>query len=277
MNNLLQLRQTIRQSINQRLIDALSKNKVPWFRAWNNHPNAGFPTNVISKKRYSGINSLLLQLTATERGYHSKYWGTSKQWETLGGTVKLGETGTSVSFYKTLFNAHQVEGLDEYCVNVSFNSPNVVDLDFAEVNHLICIVNISIIYGGSRAYYTRPIGNWPNHTAGDEIVMPPLNHFADPIEYYITVLHEIAHYVEVRLDWVGTTAEGELIAEIVACQLGAECGITNNDWKNHNKYLELWLTSMKTDVNWIFKATSQASRVVNYVLERRSFFKFTNS
>lgn len=272
MNTLLRLRRNILKSLNQRLINALKNGIVPWFRPWNNDSNAGFPSNILSKKRYCGINPLLLQLTANLKGYHSRHWGTCKQWESLGGITKAGEVGTSVSFYKTLFNAEQIEGVDKYCVNVSFNSPNVIDLDFTNAINLIKATKAKINHCGNRAYYTRPFVNvavYPTVCSGDEITIPLLQHFADPTEYYITVFHEIAHWSDLRLGFDWKTAGlpmCELIAEIVSCQLGAECGITNNDWKNHDKYLESWLEAMNADVNWIFKAAKQASKITDFVL-----------
>ena len=51
----------LRQQITNRIVEALETgNLPPWRKPWRCDPNAGIPTNVISKKRYSGINVLLL-------------------------------------------------------------------------------------------------------------------------------------------------------------------------------------------------------------------------
>src|SRR5262252_1667257 len=78
----------IRQRVTTRILDALQRGVAPWRKPWSALENTGFPTNVISKKRYSGVNPLLLELAALETGFQSKWWATYPQWQTLGGQVK---------------------------------------------------------------------------------------------------------------------------------------------------------------------------------------------
>jgi antirestriction protein ArdC len=47
-----------------------------------------------------GVNVWLTSLAADERGYSSPYWLTFKQAEQLGGSVRKGEKGTLVVFWK---------------------------------------------------------------------------------------------------------------------------------------------------------------------------------
>ena len=78
----------IRQRITNQIIDALkSGNLPPWRKPWASHRNAGFPTNVVSKRSYSGINPMLLLLSAEKHDFRTKWWGTYRQWEQLGGNV----------------------------------------------------------------------------------------------------------------------------------------------------------------------------------------------
>ena len=62
---------------------------------------------------------------------------------------------------------------------------------------------------------------------------------------YPTLLHEIAHWSEVRVGWdreKETYAMGELIAEIASCYLAAELNIPNGEpLDNHAAYLKSWL------------------------------------
>ena len=83
----------LREEITARLHDALQKGCLPWRQPWVNHPNAGLPCNVISQRRYHGVNTVLLGLVANDAGYESKWWGTFKQWRKLGGSVKHREMG----------------------------------------------------------------------------------------------------------------------------------------------------------------------------------------
>ena len=53
----------IRQTITEQIANALKEGKtLPWRTPWVRHPCAGLPTNIVSNRRYSGINVLLLNL-----------------------------------------------------------------------------------------------------------------------------------------------------------------------------------------------------------------------
>jgi len=60
---------------------------------------------------------------------------------------------------------------------------------------------------------------------------------------------------------------GELVAEMSACFLAQELGIPNAEsLDNHTAYLAGWLKSMRSDPAFIFKASTQASKVSDYLL-----------
>ena len=100
----------LRQEITNRIIESLkSGNLPPWRPSWSSHINAGSPTNVVSKKRYSGVNPMLLRIAAARHALKSKYWATFNQWKDLGGKVMRrpdhvpsGEWGTSIVFFKPI-------------------------------------------------------------------------------------------------------------------------------------------------------------------------------
>ena len=76
----------IRQRITSTIVEALKGGGLPpWRRPWAADPNAGFPVNVVSKKKYRGINPLLLAIAAMRHGLKGKWWGTYNQWKELGG------------------------------------------------------------------------------------------------------------------------------------------------------------------------------------------------
>ena len=88
--------------------------------------------------------------------------------------------------------------------------------------------------------------------------------------FYPTALHELAHWSEIRVGWdrsKNNYAMGELVAEIASCFLAAELGIPNTEpMENHAAYVKNWLSSMKDDPNYIFKASKQASKVCDFFL-----------
>ena len=65
----MQSQNQIRQQITQQIISALEQSSIPWRRPWTTSKNAGRPANVLSKRAYSGINPLLLELHALEHGF----------------------------------------------------------------------------------------------------------------------------------------------------------------------------------------------------------------
>jgi antirestriction protein ArdC len=82
----------IYQTITDRFIDQLKKGTVPWQMPWRG------VQNIVSRKPYRGINSLLLG--ATE--FQSPFWLTFKQTLDLGGHVKKGAKSSPVIYYKFL-------------------------------------------------------------------------------------------------------------------------------------------------------------------------------
>ena len=84
--------------VTDRVIEALEAGTVPWQKPWT---AAGIlPTSVATGRAYRGINVLLLAMTAQAKGYESPYWMTFNQARDLGGTVRRGEKGTTVIFWK---------------------------------------------------------------------------------------------------------------------------------------------------------------------------------
>ena len=97
-----------RTSITNQIISALKDgNLPPWRKPWTNGHQSGFPTNVVSKRSYSGVNPMVLMVAAQKMGFTSKYWATFNQWSELGGSVKRrpdhiqpGNWGTKIVFCK---------------------------------------------------------------------------------------------------------------------------------------------------------------------------------
>ena len=79
--------------ITQQIVTQLEHGTVPWRRPWRSR---GVPRNLLSLKPYRGINVWLL----LSRPYTSPYWCTYKQAQEIGGTIRKGEKGTTVVFWK---------------------------------------------------------------------------------------------------------------------------------------------------------------------------------
>jgi len=288
----------IQQQITNRILEGLKAGCVPWRKTWRPDKNSGSPANAISKRNYSGINPILLDLVAMSRGYTSRYWATYQQWASLGAQVQKrpsdvepGHWGTQIVFYKqiektkiengeektdsfpvlrtfTVFNIDQVEGesVDHFRASTEA-APEPIQPDFAAAREAITATGADIRFGGDQAFYVRPSGEFPHHTGGDFIQMPHPGQFIAPNEFISTSFHELVHWSEVRLGWKGSYAMGELIAEIGACYAAAQLGIPGStDLENHTAYLAGWLKALESDPKAIFKAASQASKATEFIL-----------
>src|SRR5579883_1407793 len=93
-------RPSIYQTVTDRIISSLKAGVIPWEKPWNTPHFAGgpFPRNFYTGKPYRGINVLLLWSS----DYSSPFWLTFKQAQALKGSVRKGEHGTQIIFYKQL-------------------------------------------------------------------------------------------------------------------------------------------------------------------------------
>lgn len=282
----------LKARITKRIVDALKRGVKPWVRPWTGgDPNTiGMARNVVSKKRYRGINPLILEDAAAIHGFTSPYWGTFEQWKNLGGMVKKrpanvhpGEWATGIIFWhpftKTVvnkktgkdevkkflmmrsynvFNLDQVNGEKLNRFRPAAVPPEPVNPDFQVAVDLMTNSKADIRHGGDKAYYS---------TRGDFIKLPFKKHFGKEGEYYDTAFHELAHWSEKRLEWKNTYAMNELVAEITACYVSAELALPqSNDLGNHQSYVASWLEAMNNDPKFIFAASTQASKVSNFLL-----------
>jgi antirestriction protein ArdC len=287
----------IRSRINDQILAALSDptKLPPWRQPWNcSDANVGPSCNIVSQRRYTGVNPLLLEIAAHRHALQSKWWGTFRQWEALGGRVNRrpdnvppGQWGTQIVFCRpvtktqirdngeefedkffvlrtyTVFNLEQVSGpFDKLRVGNAPLPVHEIEQRCEQAEAVMAATGADIRYGGNKACYS---------IAGDYIQMPHRQQFALP-EFYETAFHELTHWTEhaKRLNWDRDKegyAMGELIAELGGCYMAAELGLpTSQNLENHVAYLRSWLSGMQNDARFIFKAAAQANRAVDYLL-----------
>jgi antirestriction protein ArdC len=289
----------LRTAITARIVDALTTGGLPpWRQPWRMDHNCGMPTNVVSKKNYTGINPLLLAIANHTYKFQSRWWGTFNQWKDMGGKVNArpshiapGKWGTQIVFCRpvskteksadgdetdktffflrtyTVFNLDQVEGesLDHLRAGNAPITAADTHARHEEADRVVSATWADIREGGDRAYY---------RFKEDYIQMPDRERFVSSESYYETLLHELTHWTEhpTRLNWnraekENTYALGELVAELGACYLMGEIGLPLADtWKNSASYLQNWLKAMNADPRFIFKATAQASKATDHIL-----------
>jgi len=265
----------IRQRVTNEIIEALESRGCPWHMPWSPSRNTGFPTNVITRRRYSGVNPLLLQIAALERGFHSKWWGNVEEWASLGGQVK--GCGTAIVLREingerhaatmpllrehVVFSADQVEGVEQY----QPQAPKVdVQPDFEPAERVIAATGADIReVDAGKAWYFYP----PN----DYIELPPRSSFIFGIGgvkgWYDTAFHELCHWSEPRLGWNGGYALNEMRAEMGAGFIAAAIGIPSYGPTNHHfNHVDAWVAALRDDHRTIFRVSRAASAVVKFLL-----------
>lgn len=292
----------LRKQLTDQILFALNEGIVPWKQPWSLDPNCGRPLNGDTKRPYNGINVLLLALHNHRFRADSRYFATYRQWQSMGGQVMArpeavpkGKWGCQIVLFKpvtkTKTNRNGEEVEDKFCVMRQFTVFNIEQVEGSHLDHLragyagnvtdtsesieavdqlINNAGVDIFHGGNSAHYEPGI---------DAITMPHKHQF-DGAAYYETLLHEMCHWAEHpdRLNWnrsdAGNTyAMGELVAEMGACFLCSELGLPF-EVESHAAYVQGWARKLhdavQIDPSFILKASTQASKVTDYILSFRT-------
>ena len=89
------------QQITDQILEALEQGVMPWQKPWDSGwPQMAIPCNGESGRQYSGINVLLLWMSAIRKNFTQRKWVTFQGANHLGGQVRTGEKSTVIIFYK---------------------------------------------------------------------------------------------------------------------------------------------------------------------------------
>jgi antirestriction protein ArdC len=286
------------EAVTARIIESLKAGVIPWAKPWKgNGSNNPFPRNFKTGAPYRGANILILWSSP----YSSPYWLTFKQAKELGGTVRKGEKGTQILFWKisakdaeknqpveitddkerksffcrsyTVFNVEQCDGLKIPETIATLPEINQDERCEAIVSGWAShpSLNLDNAHEG-RAYY-RP--------GTDTVHMPIRSRFVDAPHYYATLFHELVHSTghKSRLDRTFGESFGdhlyskeELVAEVGSGFLCAIAGIANERTEqNSTSYIQHWIEALKGDSRLVITAASAAQKaadeIVGYAFE----------
>ncbi|MEO7214201.1 zincin-like metallopeptidase domain-containing protein [Mucilaginibacter sp.] len=275
--------------VTNRIIEQLKHNIVPWQKPWT---EAGYPVNLITNIPYRGMNVWML----ASLGFAQNYFITWKQLKAAGGTLKKGEKGHLVVFWKPapatdendvqstsdkppvlryyiVFNIAQTEGISHFVT--ASDSPYSVSTIGACDEILEMMSNApKIKHSKQKAYYSP---------AKDYINMPKQETFKTTESYYSTLFHEVIHSTghQSRLNRKGIVdnpdfgtemySQEELVAEIGACFLNSVVGIGAVEFDNSVSYINGWLEKLQKDNRVIVYASSQAQKAAEYILNVRPY------
>lgn len=272
--------------IAETLIEKIRSGTAPWQKPWSAVQDV--PVNGTTGKRYRGGN--MMWLMAQER--EDPRWMTYKQAQSIGAQVRKGEKGTPVVYWKfeeerivkdengqekkvitrlerprsftsTVFNAEQIDGLPpletpkEKSWEPVQRAEDILAASGAHIEHK----------AGNRAFY---------RSSEDKIVLPRQEQFMSADGYYSTALHELGHWTghasrlnrEVGRNPFGSFeyAREELRAEIASMMLGREVGLSGREDDSHAAYVENWCQILHDDPREIFRAASDAEKIMDFVL-----------
>jgi len=273
--------------INSKIIELLEQGTVPWRKTWNAQSN--YPKNLISGKRYQGVNVFLLGC----QQYSSPWFLTFKQCQDRGGHIIKGSKSTPIIFYKWLdkndsddetsttgkipllryysvFNIEQTEGIPAPEPEETLNSFDPITM--AEEIVAAMPMKPDIRYGGNKAYYSPAL---------DYVQLPHLHTFDSAEEAACCKFHELIHSTghAYRIGRKGVTetsyfggheySKEELVAEMGAAFLCGHAGIENTTIENSAAYIAGWLKALKNDKTLLIQAASAAQKASDYILNVR--------
>ena len=275
------------------VIEHLERGVMPWRKSWKDRKpvaGEGVPHNAISGRPYNGIN--FLQLSMVGIRYTSQSWLTFNQAREAGGSVRKGEKGTAIVFWKpmdktkreedgtlkhekflmlktfTVFNVEQCDGLKLPKRRAVVEPVAPVDPNDAmgPARCLVgALVGCSVSYGGNQAFYSP---------GADAIRLPEPGQFSSMDHFRATLAHEASHATGAkhRLDRNLTGRFGsdsyaaeELVAELSAAMVGARLGLDTSLLEHHSSYLAGWLKVLKDDRKALLTAASLAQKACDYL------------
>ena len=292
----------VRQEITSRVLAYLEEGTVPWRKAWTSASSR--PTNALTQKSYSGINSLILGMAMFENADFASdnRFLTAVQANELGMHIRKGEHAAARVIRMVEVDRRKAEKESDGDVIAEENGKYLVMKTYA-------VFHASQLDPGLPPIVSTKASVTPVAAVGtivnamketglkiaegpfepvfipklDLIRMPPMASFKGvdagdtEANFYGTLLHEIAHSVGApkRLARFGMSqmtlrerAMEELVAEWSAAMMCSSIkGIKlgEDHIQQHSAYLASWMQALKDDKSAIFKAAAAAQRTCDYL------------
>jgi antirestriction protein ArdC len=212
--------------VTQRFMELLDQGVVPWRKMWRPQLQRPGLCNGVSGHHYRGSNVLLLGFEMLRKSYEHPYWLTWNQIKNLGGSVRKGEGGAIITFFRDLTvqstqeKANAATGKLE-TLQVEKTIPllrftkvwNVGQTREVEVERLPAhqqwlkkaaeqpVRHFEPIEAAQTLVHAMPTPPLIRHGIDrpgylpslDAVVMPHPEQYDPPEEYYATLFHELGH------------------------------------------------------------------------------------
>jgi len=277
-----------------------------WNKGWFNIEGFGVAKNVATETEYNGFNQMFLSLITDFKGFSLNSWMTYNQAKNMGANIIKGSKSFPVVFWTTtyydpmtkkryqredlnklpstivdrlkmfssgkhynVFNVEQIEGLKDSFYEIPNLPPlteNFVKNDLAEL--VLHGVGANVNIKASQGAFYMP--------ATDSITLPLREQFKGGEEFYKVAFHELSHWTghksRLNRDLKGMGAKTdyafeELIAELGSVFVASKLGF-NSDMSNSVEYLNSWLKCLKSDPEFIIKASQSAEKAANFIIAK---------
>jgi antirestriction protein ArdC len=235
-----------------RVADALDAGLIPW------RLRSGLPRNVVTGKLYGSLNPVLLEIAAGALGCTSPWWGTLKEWQTVGGRVRPDSLGARIlNCPEVVYNLEQTDRAHRPSALPEDDPSKVFEAIVRSAK-----VRIEYVFNATCKYF------WD----GDYIVMPhPWMFEIGPGKiwgYFDGLGHELHHWSERRVYWKGSPEVNELRAEIGTGYLGALAGakpLPLHLARHHRKYAARWAALMRSEPDMLVKVCENVTATVSWL------------
>ena len=271
------------------IIEQLESGKIPW-----ENPNIqGIRVqNLITGHRYTGVNTLILQMSDTP------FFMTFKQAKNIKASIKKGAKSFPVVYWNITTKTVEDEETGEeeertFFILKYYNVFKITDIENLP-ERLIAKAEKILVDNKTISSCDEILNNYPNSPAiknfiptwfndsngysssNDTVYIQPMNMFKSENHYYSTLFHEIVHSTghTARLDRFvkdsfvfGSVpyAKEELTADLGAAFLMAEAD-QNINIENKAAYIQSWLKALNNDKKLIITAAGKAEKAVNHIL-----------
>jgi antirestriction protein ArdC len=262
------------------------------FQRPNNSMNSALPFNIESGHRYAGPSALVLLMQKRD----DPRWATSNQANRNHTAVVKGATGTLINFMSSYEYQKAVDGEGQPVLKENgkqrtervkldepkqveawlFNGEQLRKLDKWEKEpiDLSPAARAQVILDNSRAVIEHGGDDMFYDTRSDTIVLPEMEQFKNPEQYYAEALHQLAHWTAAE-DRLNRPVEGsadqslvareELRTNLASLFLSKELNLPY-DLNDHVGYLNSWSQILKEEPAELFKAASDAQKIVDHIM-----------
>ena len=291
----------IYQKVTNTIIELMETAKESDYNTFWNNIAFDRPKNIFKNTNYTGINFIYLSAVMQLKKYTANNWLTFFEIQQLKAKIKKGSKATEVIFYKSVFydKNNQLIKADSYD-----QIENKEGVTKRRVLKYYFVFNVADVEGLPTEYYKNPkfpeaiLTQWEKddraeeiikntganiqylpqnrasyNPATDKITLPIREQFTGAEPFYCTAFHELIHWTKKpeRCDRKQSENEQEYAFEELVAELGATFICSNLQFERHRMdnviYIKSWLKALKNDVSFIFKASAQANKAADYILQ----------